>query len=590
MKKSLSVVMSSTVLVTGMGLSPLLEKSSATTIIDGEAHSDISGNFYKGKEIKMVSDVEAFEDGEVYGIRSKDEFLKFAKIINDMDLGEYTIDVMLERFDSKKIMMNVLNAKKLTVVLLNDIDLGGEEVSIQPFNYRLMLTFDGLGNTVSNYIINNSNIKGHENQKSGLFKCITLSTIKNTNFSGGKIYTSEENGYLGSLLVGRAEYSNIINCHILSGEIMAKYMSGSISNALICSNIIGCSSNANITMESRIENIGGLVGSSYGSIISDSYFTGKTKRSNKDYERHLAGIVGYTNGGIINNCFSTENFTSGITNSDSVISGSYYDLFINNCYWLKGTDRGFYIPLSEGYIEGNETEVSSDILVDFNKHRPIGRFIKYYRGDLFIMDDGRENITPSERRNNWGSLGKIYISNIGSKILGENVENGFNSKDMIDNLNKNSFSINKIKPVTTVTFKDGKNKKDLQFIMVGIPDELKDSYQTVLDELKDIQISWTKGANGHPVFGRSDRSGGGGGTYIPPTNPNNPTDPDEPRISGDDRIETSTNVSGSKFSSSDYVVLASSKNTIDALPSAPLAASTMLQSSLQSRILCLKKF
>ena len=180
--------------------------------------------------------------------------------------------------------------------------------------------FDGLGHTVSNLTISDSN------NPAGLFGTIdTGSVIRNVGVLMGT-GTITGGGYGTGALVGEVQSGTISNSYSTGnitdddfgskvGGLVGYFSDGTISNSFSAATVKG------------INQIGGLVGYLNNGTISDSYATGNLNNP-LGYAR--GGLVGEASGGSIVRSYATGNVTGDgdvgglVGDNSAAISNSYY--------------------------------------------------------------------------------------------------------------------------------------------------------------------------------------------------------------------------------------------------------------------------
>jgi hypothetical protein len=143
--------------------------------------------------------------------------------------------------------------------------------------------------------------------------------------------------------------------------------------------------NVNITGHN---NVGGLVGYSYGS-ISNCYSTGLV--SSDAYSSYVGGLVGWDDSGSITNCYSTGTITGG---DDSEYLGGLVGQFgygyISNCYSTGTVTGGDYSYLLGGLVGINYDGSISDC---YSTGVVTGGDNSYYLGGLVGYSESRNNIS-----------------------------------------------------------------------------------------------------------------------------------------------------------------------------------------------------
>ncbi len=268
------------------------------------------------------------ETAEVLTIKSKEEFLQFADLVNRKNEPQ--------------------NFYQKTVELKTDIDLGGEKFSpIGNGETYFSGTFKGNNHTISNVSIEGDSFVG-------LFGVIDHAVIQDLNLNNVSIRGC---GDIGSL-VGQSVFSQILNCHVTNLEMHTMDAAGN-DNSVYMGGLVGynnadisvsyfeefsyddpvalidnCSTSGNIFVDSAFQygSIGGLVGVNHGGSDASRAINSLAKISNcrssvnitgRDGEHEtelpvamiLGGLVGSNcdynsiaeKGALIDKCFSTGN-------------------------------------------------------------------------------------------------------------------------------------------------------------------------------------------------------------------------------------------------------------------------------------------
>jgi hypothetical protein len=188
--------------------------------------------------------------------------------------------------------------------LMADIDLTG--ITFLPlFESGYSKTFDGNNHTISHWSYgDNTKVNG------GFFTKLNNGAIlKNLTISNSTITAAQIVG----MLVGYNNGGNISNCHIINGEINAPTTGYSTGDNV--GGMIGVSYGGTITRSSVSASViaryvvGGLVGSAYGTIITESFTAGTIDA----YDSYVGGLVGwYSNykSSYIANSFAKVNLNS----------------------------------------------------------------------------------------------------------------------------------------------------------------------------------------------------------------------------------------------------------------------------------------
>ena len=216
---------------------------------------------------------------------------------------------------------NALSGKYF--ILMNDIDLSaypnwmpiGRYVSATDFTKTFQGNFNGNHHVITNLTIRSGS-------QIGLFGYIRGATIQNLGIVSGNV---SGGSYVGGLVGWTTFNSLIFQCYSKVsvtgnfdnvGGLVGNTSATDISNSYATGNVAGN------------ENIGGLVGNAYSADISDSYATGNVTGNDR-----IGGIVGeaiYYN--TIRNCVAANHIISSnaYTTAINRITGYSYSTFSNN--------------------------------------------------------------------------------------------------------------------------------------------------------------------------------------------------------------------------------------------------------------------
>lgn len=222
----------------------------------------------------------------------------------------------------------------------NNIDLAGVEwVPIGSDNTPFTGTFDGDEFKISNLEFDNS-----VTDYVGLFGVIDNATIKNVTLA--QVSVGGHNNVGALIGQARGTSKSIINCHVLSGEIIGNTNVGGLigsSNDIISAAYFVQKCSTNVTVRGRYNNIGGLIGWYRGS-ISECYTTGDIIGG--QYEENsvnIGGLIGnyvgwtqyeyrgwhYYSIGHVVKCYTTGN-VKGETNVGGLLGQQNYG-FTQEC-------------------------------------------------------------------------------------------------------------------------------------------------------------------------------------------------------------------------------------------------------------------
>lgn len=183
-----------------------------------------------------------------------------------------------------------------------DIWSGSTFIPVGTHTNNFLGSFDGLGQSVSNLVINLPT-----NEYVGLFG-ESGGTIKNVGLIGGYV---KGNNFVGGLL-GRNNYGNISNSYTLKAVTGVGYYIGGLAGA----NFYGTISNSHATgAVSGNNSVGGLVGNGNGTIV-DSYASGDV---NSGY--FVGGLIGVNNGSV-SNSYATGKVTGSAEDVGGLIGAN----------------------------------------------------------------------------------------------------------------------------------------------------------------------------------------------------------------------------------------------------------------------------
>lgn len=262
------------------------------------------------------------------------------------------------------------------IELIQDIDLADKEWVPIGVTRAFYGVFEGNGHSIGNLRISQKNTSSAEDIYHGVFGC-NYGMIYDLNINSAEIVTSATVLMTAGLLAGYNE-GTISGCDV-SGSINSKNY-----NTLggLCGenrgSIIGSSVIVTITVDTsstECYEIGGLVGSNYGTINSCKssgsiatnrcgfvnagglvgYYSGLSEdlinscystvavnltASKVDATSCIGGLIGYRSGGVVSNCYATGNVYGSVTNSPisaglcagGLIGRSHYNDAVQNCY------------------------------------------------------------------------------------------------------------------------------------------------------------------------------------------------------------------------------------------------------------------
>ena len=281
-------------------------------------------------EMISISKVDSFESGKTYSISSAKELKRFADIVNDGNTGEGS-----------------------TFVLTADIDLseyssGEGWTPIGNETNQFKGTFNGNGHIISNLTINRPTASYQ-----GLFGYAHKGEIKNVGILNSSIIAKTSGLLLA--VCNNMKVENTYSQGYLKGG--ADSTGGLISTASFNSQIKNCYS------ETYIENtglaVGGLIGYSYSNNTIESCYT----KSRINGNRLVGGIIGSSGGSIIKNSYSLSEL-SGNSAVGGLVGNTYArsKLHIDNCISYSRIKGERYTGSCIGQITQMES-LSSNFLV-----------------------------------------------------------------------------------------------------------------------------------------------------------------------------------------------------------------------------------
>ncbi|HEX3808761.1 MAG TPA: GLUG motif-containing protein [Rhizomicrobium sp.] len=342
--------------------------------------------------------------------------------------------------------------------LASDIDAGGTVYAAVPISKAFNGDFDGLGNTISNFSLNDSS-----HVDIGLFRTVGANGhIENVNLANANITGMLDESYVGGLA---ATSSGTIANVSVSGKILGGYNSkvgGVVGDNASTGSINNVHSTGRVTAGDDYADIGGVAGENDGTVSNSSssadmnggyypligglvgYNTGTITGSsasgdvNGDYESTSGGLVGENYGGTITSSHASGNVNGGYSDDDGGnggLVGYTYDGKIVSSH-ASGNVTGDYEDRSGGlvgYDEGTPI-TASHASGDVN-----GGAYGYGIGGLvgYVENDGTTkatiqnsyatgDVTSGEESYLGGLVGEAYSTIIASHATG-NVSGGYDS-------------------------------------------------------------------------------------------------------------------------------------------------------------------
>ncbi len=210
--------------------------------------------------------------------------------------------------------------------LTSDIDL--ENTAWTPITMTNGV-FDGDGHVIKNLKVDtNASYSGFFNLSGSTSY---FPTVKNLTIIGVDVKNAMNSG----ALAGSAVNANIINCHVISGEVSGIGNAGGLVGSVYnMSNVVDCSSSVNVSGESiyYLTTVGGLIGTIdlNAGLIERCYSTGNVTSNNNN----AGGFVGYIENGKVSECYSTGIVTGPIAAGFCVLSSTTSDK-VTNCFTLS---------------------------------------------------------------------------------------------------------------------------------------------------------------------------------------------------------------------------------------------------------------
>jgi hypothetical protein len=326
-----------------------------------------------------------------------------SNLMIELDSGFYVENIGFIGYSDVKITISNLNFNNININIYSGNDGGWGIGSLIGQGNRLWNEDQYLGPSLLSNCHIKGNIKGDElDNCSGLIGLAIDYSIDNCSFEGEII--AKEGWYIGGL-AGRvypSKSSNLImNNSFASGKINIYLNSGGIGGlAGMCDEMeLTHCYYAGTIMGSRYE-IGGLCGDCYDSILTNCKFLGILNLINSSrWISDVGGIVGYSSGLLIKDCFVIANIRT--VGGQSEISGlvGYGNVTIDSCYSLgkifnytvSPADYSNYIS---GFISGSRGKVhnSVSLMESINGNRPDPSDRRTYNRVFNIYAEGTNNL------------------------------------------------------------------------------------------------------------------------------------------------------------------------------------------------------
>ena len=392
--------------------------------------------FGEFKEPKYIEEVTVRETESMVSLESVDANQTLAK-------GDYSISTAEELVKLAEITNNGLLTEGSKFVLADNIDLAAYSnwTPIGNNTNSFKGTFDGNGYSVQNLHIDNE-LEDYQ----GLFG---FSTGKIQNLGLENVNITGHN-FVGAI-AGNGYYTSIINCYV-SGKVNGNDNVGAAAGSMDHSAVDYFYSDANVFASGNA--VGGLLGRSYHSRVSSSFFKGDISGNiyvgglvgtlqdgssqiigsfsignNVKANNYAGGIVGYVKNARIVDSYSEECSISCAKFAGAAV-GNFYNGTIINSYSIADTLSDFIGNYSSGTVASASGILSKDAVRPF-EYNYLPDVNKTLNDVIFQVglnaDEGAQIVfNTSFMLENIESLRKIGLNNI-------------NYLDRIDSLLKTVF-------------------------------------------------------------------------------------------------------------------------------------------------------
>ena len=242
---------------------------------------------------------------------------------------------------------------------------------------------------ISNFRMNNLNVTGDGNTGGLIGNAVAETRVFNVSLAGQVTGSYDVGGIIGQFgsgsisessfkgqvignmteqlsftmvggLVGTMSGNTSIDKSFFDGQLMGLYIIGGLAGYVDYGAVI-TNSYANVKVVGSLENVGGLVGSSSGVAISNSYATGSISAN-----QYVGGLIGSDSYGDVQNSFSTV-VVSGLTNTGALIGIDYTPLFSNysNNYYYASNSHGDSVGAGIGLTSAQMLQASNFTGFDF---------------------------------------------------------------------------------------------------------------------------------------------------------------------------------------------------------------------------------
>ena len=242
---------------------------------------------------------------------------------------------------------------------------------------------------ISNFRMNNLNVTGAVNTGGLIGNALAKTRVFNVSLAGQVTGSYDVGGIIGQFgsgsisessfkgqvignmteqlsftmvggLVGTMSGNTSIDKSFFDGQLTGLYFIGGLAGYVDYGAVI-TNSYANVKVVGSLENVGGLVGSSSGVAISNSYATGSISAN-----QYVGGLIGSDSYGDVQNSFSTV-VVSGLTNTGALIGIDYTPLFSNysNNYYYASNSHGDSVGAGIGLTSAQMLQASNFTGFDF---------------------------------------------------------------------------------------------------------------------------------------------------------------------------------------------------------------------------------
>jgi len=242
---------------------------------------------------------------------------------------------------------------------------------------------------ISNFRMNNLNVTGDGNTGGLIGNAVAETRVFNVSLAGQVTGSYDVGGIIGQFgsgsisessfkgqvignmteqlsftmvggLVGTMSGNTSIDKSFFDGQLTGLYVIGGLAGYVDYGAVI-TNSYANVKVVGSLENVGGLVGSSSGVAISNSYATGSISAN-----QYVGGLIGSDSYGDVQNSFSTV-VVSGLTNTGALIGIDYTPLFSNysNNYYYASNSHGDSVGAGIGLTSAQMLQASNFTGFDF---------------------------------------------------------------------------------------------------------------------------------------------------------------------------------------------------------------------------------